>query len=352
MDRRRACIAAIGLVLCLAGCRQPPESGEGPAAAPSAPTKVVVYSPHGREMLEPFEQRFEQAHPELDLEWLDMGSQEVLDRLRAERANPLCDVWWGAPHTMFKEAARDGLLAPYTPTWSQAIDPARRDPEHRWYGQYLTPSVIVFNAEALTPQTAPQDWDELLDPRWKGKILIRDPLASGTMRTFLCAMILRQPTVEAGYQWLARLDANTKSYPANPALLHLGLTKQEGLVSVWALRDVVIQKRENGYPLGYVIPKSGCPTVTDGIAIVQGAPHLEAAKVFYEYVTAVEQCLWAAERFECLPARTDIDPAKLPATMPRKVPEMALDWDRIETEGKTWLTHWDQSIKGRGASGR
>ena len=313
--------------------------------APAAKQKVVVYSPHGREMLEPFQQRFAAVHPEIELQTLDMGSQEILDRVRAERANPQADLWWGAPHTMFIKAAADGLLQPYQPTWKAHLPAARHDAQDFWYGQYLTPSVIVYNSEALTAQTAPQDWDELLKPEWKGKILIRNPLESGTMRTFFAAMILGAPSVDEGFAWLQKLDANTKGYPPNPALLHRQMAKQEGVVTIWALRDVEIQKRTHGYPFGYVLPRSGSPVVLDAIALVKGAPHADAAKVFYEFATAREQMLWAAEQFDCMPARTDIKPAELPARMPKQVKEIKLDWAQVEANTKTWMDRWNRTVK-------
>ena len=48
-------------------------------------TVLTVYSPHGKELLEYLEKGFEKAHPEIDVQWVDMGSQEVLDRLRGAR---------------------------------------------------------------------------------------------------------------------------------------------------------------------------------------------------------------------------------------------------------------------------
>ena len=48
----------------------------------------------------------------MDVRWLDMGSQEVLDRVRSERANPQADVWFGGPASLFATAARESLLAP------------------------------------------------------------------------------------------------------------------------------------------------------------------------------------------------------------------------------------------------
>src|SRR5205823_10709211 len=84
-------------------------------------TPLVIYSPHGRDLLTLFEHRFEQLHPDVVVHWLDMGSQEVYDRLRSERANPQADVWFGGPGTIFARAARDSLLQAFRPTWAGAI---------------------------------------------------------------------------------------------------------------------------------------------------------------------------------------------------------------------------------------
>src|SRR6266851_9715373 len=56
-------------------------------------TPLVIYSPHGRDLLSLFEHRFEALPPDIDVRWLDMGSQDVYDRVRSERANPQADVW-------------------------------------------------------------------------------------------------------------------------------------------------------------------------------------------------------------------------------------------------------------------
>src|SRR5207237_9932918 len=73
-------------------------------------TPLVIYSPHGRDLLTLLERRFEQLHPDVDVRWLDMGSQEVYERLRSERANPQADLWFGGPATIFARGARESLL--------------------------------------------------------------------------------------------------------------------------------------------------------------------------------------------------------------------------------------------------
>src|SRR5687768_9757491 len=78
-------------------------------------TVLTVYSPHGKDLLGYFEAEFEKANPKIDVQWVDMGSQEVLDRIRVEAANPQADVWFGAPAEAFDRAAGEGLLHPYKP---------------------------------------------------------------------------------------------------------------------------------------------------------------------------------------------------------------------------------------------
>src|SRR6476660_5941079 len=154
-------------------------------------TVLTVYSPHGKELLEYYERGFEAAHPNVDVQWVDMGSQEVLDRLRAEKSNPQADLWFGAPAEIFGRAAGEGLLDPYTPTWADKVPAEARDPQARWFGTYMTPEVIAYNTHAVTAAEAPKDWDEVVDPKWKGKVLIRDPIASGSMRAIFGAILAR-----------------------------------------------------------------------------------------------------------------------------------------------------------------
>lgn len=319
-------------------------------------TPLVVYSPHGRDLLTLMEKSFEAKNPSVDLRWLDMGSQEVYDRVRSEAANPQADVWYGGPQTIFVRGAAEDLLAPYRPTWADAVPPVSRNPQDLFFGAYRTAPVLVYNSAAVKREEAPADWDALLDPRWKGKILIRDPLASGTMRTLYGMVLARSVretgSPERGWEWLRRLDVQTKEYVQNPALLMEKLNRREGLITVWELTDMLWQAKR-GAPLGYRFAASGVPVIDDSVGLVKGATHPEEAKKFIEYVGSIEgQELAARDAFR-LPARTDLPPERLPQWAQEVLAEMVpaeVDWDLIAKNGQEWMTTWDRTVRSRGGA--
>ena len=97
---------------------------------------LLIYTPHGQDMLRDFVARYKQVHPEVEVKFLDMGSREVLERLRAERNRPQADLWWGAAHTTFQQAADENLLAAYRPTWADKDACDASDPQNTLYGTY------------------------------------------------------------------------------------------------------------------------------------------------------------------------------------------------------------------------
>jgi len=319
-------------------------------------TPLVVYSPHGRDLLALMEKQFEKDHPKVDVRWLDMGSQEVYDRVRSETANPQADVWYGGPQQIFARGAAEGLLAPYRPTWADAIPERSRDAHDLFFASYRTAPVLVYNSQAVKREESPADWDDLLAPRWKGKILIRDPLASGTMRT-LFGMILSRSiqetgSPERGWQWLRRFDAQTKEYVQNPALLMEKLNRQEGLITVWELTDMLWQA-QRGAPLGYRFASSGTPVIDDSIGLVKGTRHAEEAKAFIEFVGSIEGEELAAREAFRLPARTDLPSERLPQwaqEVLRDLKPAEVDWDLIAKHGQEWMATWDRTVRSRGGA--
>ena len=135
-------------------------------------------------MLSAFEREYEAAYPDHDVHWLDMGSQDALDSIRTESQNPQADIWWGAPMTMFARAGRkDSSTA--TPLRGKA--PYRRLQESRRDLVRDVRDARSHNVQQRDSRRKRARKTGTISSRraWKGKIVIRSPLASGTMRTVI-----------------------------------------------------------------------------------------------------------------------------------------------------------------------
>jgi len=319
-------------------------------------TVLTVYSPHGPDLLKYFEASFEKAYPTIDVQWVDMGSQEIVDRVQGEAVNPQADIWFGAPQESFERAVRHNLLEPYRPTWALAVPAEAHDARDMWYGTFLTPEVIAYNTEVIPRDSAPHDWDDVLDSKWKGQVVIRDPIASGTMRAIFGAIIARSVTQtgspKAGFDWLRRLDANTREYTLNPTILYQKLGRREGLITLWDMPDVATMRDRVGIPIDYIIPKSGTPLLVDAIAIVRGTKHRREAELYYEFVTSKAAEIAAAEKFLRIPARSDIPDDSLPKWIRQARTEiipMPVDQALLAAHLNEWMRYWDAHVRRRGS---
>lgn len=320
-------------------------------ATPSPSGKLVIYTGRDEEMVQNVIDQFNEKYPDIEVEFLTMGAQQILERLRGEKANPQADFWWGGTQSALIVGANEDLLHAWQPSFIDSIDTTHKDVDGRWFGEMLLPEVIMINSDLLTKETGPQDWDDLLDPKWKDQILIRGVLASGTMRTIYSSMIVRQgaDSPDKGYEWLLQLDANTKEYTQDPNALYLKLTRQEGSVSLWNLQDILLKKYTTDYPFDYIYPKSGAPILVDGVAVVNNAKNLENAKLFVEFLFEKEMVTQLANDYYQIPTRSDIDKASMPEWYQElDLKTFDIDWQLMSDKEAEWMEYWDNNIKGRG----
>ncbi|MEU6020390.1 extracellular solute-binding protein [Micromonospora sp. NPDC047134] len=352
MRRPLAMAIAIGAMLAVtAGCGSS-DNNEGEAGASGAPSaeKLVIYSARDKSVTDFVVEQFTTKNPEYKgkVEVLNMGAQEVLERVRAEKANPQASVWWGGTQQGLSAGAAEDLLAPWQPTFAAKMDERYKDAQGRWFGEILLPEVIMYNNKALTPQTAPQDWDDLIDPKWKDKIIIRDVAASGTMRSIYASMIQRLSpdgsNPQPGYDWLLKLDTNTVEYAANPADLYLKMSREQGVVSAWNLQDILLQANE-GMPFGYIMPTAGAPVLVDGVAAIKGG-NTAGAQKFLEFLFDDSLRATLAKDYFQIPA---VEIAEKPEWLAQlDLRPMDVDWDVIGQKETEWITHWNAEIKDKG----
>jgi len=154
--------------------------------------------------------------------------------------------------------------------------------------------------------------------------------------------------------WLRRLDGQTRAYVLSPLLLTEKLARQEGLVTLWDLPDVLID-RSRGLPLDYTFPASGTVVIDDAIGLVRGSRHAEAARMFIDWAGGDEALLLAARHVYRLPARRDLPPDSLPtwmADVERRMHEADMDWKLLARDGAAWMSYWDQRVRNTGKRGQ
>jgi iron(III) transport system substrate-binding protein len=196
----------------------------------------------------------------------------------------------------------------------------------------------------------------VLDPRWKDKVLIRDPMASGTMRAIWGLILVRSlretGDTSRGMAWLRRLDGQTKAYTLNPAILDARLARAE-LVTLWDLPDILIGRAARA-PVRLCLPAAEDGGHRRRDRSGAGQPPSRGRSGVHRLRRQQQAAqLLAAER--CSASRSnDLPPDRVPAWVAEVEREMAvipMDWELLSREGAAWMGYWDRHVRGTGKDG-
>lgn len=345
-----ASTVALGLALTGCGLQQSgggdaPTGGDGSAEPKGT---VTIYSPRPSAITDEIIPMFEEASG-YRVQLVTLGAAEVADRVRAEASNPQADVWWGGTPSLFTPAAEADLIEPWGDAVLEAVADEYQFDDDKWVAEMLQLQLIAYNTEMIDEADLPQDWDDLIDPKYKDQIIIRDVAASGTMRGIYAAMIARfyeeDGNPDRGYEWLRALDANTKAYAANPEDLYLRLERQEAAITLWNHQDIMAQAAQ-GASFDIIEPASGSPINTDGIAKVAGAPNPEGAEAFAEFIFSQETQEWLINNaFQIPTVEVESEPEWLSG-----LTRTELEYDKalVAENETTWIEYWTENIKDQG----
>lgn len=335
--------AALGLTLAGCGLQQPgaEESGDSKGT-------VTIYSPRPSAITDEIIPRFEEETG-YNVQLVTLGAAEVADRIRAEKSNVQADIWWGGTSSLFSPAAEADLIEPWSDEVLELIPDEYQYDEDKWVAEQLQLQLFAYNTELISEEDMPQDWDDLIDPKYKDQILIRDVAASGTMRAIYSAMVARffeeDGAPDRGYEWLKALDANTKDYAANPEDLYLRLERQEAAITLWNQQDILAQANQ-GASFAILEPESGSPINTDGIAKVKGGENPDGAEAFARFLLSADTQEWLANNaFQIPTVELEEKPEWLEGLTLKE-----FEYDRaVATEHESeWIDYWLENIKNQG----
>src|SRR5262249_17939905 len=134
--------------------------------------------------LKDFWEQFKKDLPDLAAKasYIRASTGPIMARVEAERANPQADVIWGVFNDYLTGAANKGLLEPYVAKESTTVGPLFRHPQNMWQGVTLVTVAFAVNVKRMqdVKLSAPRTWDDLVDPKYKGHIVMSNPSTSGT----------------------------------------------------------------------------------------------------------------------------------------------------------------------------
>lgn len=274
--------------------------------------RLTIISPHWEGIRWEFSQAFGKWHKrqyleDVEIEWLDLGGTSDDLRFIESEFNRSpdgigVDMFWGGGVDPYLKLSTEGVLLPYhLPDELLSKIPAEclgmpiYDSEFRWYGTAMAGFGIVYNKPVLRLMGLPEPktWGDLAKPGLIGWISSADPRESGSIHV-MYELILQVYGWEKGFETIIRICANTKAFAMSAGHVISAVASGDaayGLaIDFYAWAKMAEVGKDN---LGYVLPEGETVITLDPIAILKGAPNLELAKRFVQFVMSDEgQKLW------------------------------------------------------------
>jgi iron(III) transport system substrate-binding protein len=329
---RRACAALFAAVSLALGCRQ------------RAP-EVVAYTSVDQVFSEPVFRAFERVsgitvRAVFDTE--ETKSTGVVNRLIAEAVNPQADVFWsGDPVRPFLLIKR-GLVEPYASPQAEGLPAGLRAADGTWTGVAARARVLLINRKLVPADETPRSVQDLIDPRWKGKAAIANPLFGTT--TMHVASLFARWGDERASAFLDALKRNgVRIASSNGEVKRLVVSGEVafGLTDT----DDANEALKQGADVEVVYPDRedmGTLVMPTAVVLMAKAPHPEAGKKLVDYLLSAETEQQMAAAAAHMPLRAGVStPGGVRRVSDIRAMEVdyarvAQEMERIQARLRTW----------------
>ena len=247
--------------------------------------KLIVYGSCEEEYLNAVCSNFKSLYG-IDVQAQRLSTGEVAAKIEEENGHPSADVWFGGTTDPYNVTSSKGLLEQYEPkNASHLISDKFKSTNKDWYGIYKGILGILYDKEELQrlKLDVPQDYKDLIDPKYKGLIWSSNYNTAGTAKLIINTVIQKYGH-DQGIQYLVDLDKNIAQYTKSGSGPSKAIGAGECTIGIGMLHDgiyqIVDQEHEN---VGLQIPSSGASYEVGATAIFKGAAHPNAAKLWIEY---------------------------------------------------------------------
>lgn len=301
----------------------------------SSAKEVVLYSSNQPDMLDAISQDFE-SKTGIKLTVVRMGTGEAMKRIEAEKANPLCDVFWSGDVAVLDNAKANFMS--YTSPEAASLPASFIEKDHKWTAANMHLMVIMANTQLVPAAYLPKTWGDLLDPKWKDKVVMANPLKSGSAYAQVYGLYKLY-----GWEGLTKLINNVKILDSS-SLVYKGTAEGEfalGITMEYAAHRYVAGGAQN---VRVIYPADGVIAAPEGLAIIADCKHPEEAKVLADYLLSQPVVDAVFQKYFRRPARPD---ASAVEGMPSlKELNMLKDFDPAEANAleKDMLAKWKKLV--------
>ena len=315
-----------------------------------ARTRVTVYSALENEQLGPYKAAIEKAVPEAEVEWVRDSTGVITARFLAEKDNPKADVVLGLAASSMLLFERAGLLAAYSPAGSEQLRPRFRDTREpaTWVGMDAFVGVVCFNTiEAKKAGLAvPASWQDLLDPKYRGQLVMPHPASSGTGYLTVAGWIQAMGPDRA-WAYMDALHQNIAVYTHSGSAPCVQAAKGERIAGI-SLDTRATREKINGAPIEVVVPVEGIGWEVEAAGIVKGTKHPEIARRIAD---------WAASRAanelyaKYFPVVAHPEVKNTPANYPKDIEArmVPMDFEAMAVARDQTLAEWSRRYDGKAA---
>ncbi len=246
--------------------------------------KIVWYSSLGLDVAQKVCNTFTQRHPGITCELTRTGSERIFQRIMQEgKANlAIADVVHTSDAAHFLDFKAQGMLQAYEPAGVKGIRADFKDPDGVYFTLRGTPYVMAYNSRLVPKDQAPRKWQDLLDPKWRGKVAHGHPGYSGVVTTGMVGILKKY-----GWEYYAALAKNQPVLGQSAEDPPVKVAGGEGPIGVSGEYNFYRAKKK-GNPIETVFPEDLVPFVNSPAAVLKRAPHPNAAKIFMDFLFGKE----------------------------------------------------------------
>ena len=246
--------------------------------------------------------KFQTKYPFIKkVELFRTGGDPLLNKIQNEARGGLhaWDVTSGRGEMVLALMASK-LLASYRSPETKFISQDMVDDDGYWTAYYVNPFVLGFNTNLVKKEDAPKTYEQLLDPKWKGKKISIDDAAYG-----LLAGLIREWGKEKAIAYFKKLAAQEPVVMrGNTNRVQLAMAGEYPLIIAYA--PTIQRETSKGHPMDW-IPLEPVPVQVNPAMLAAKAPHPNAGKLFIDFLLSSEGQKMLVG-FRRVPVREDVAP--------------------------------------------